>query len=73
MSAPAKCQNARQAALPAPELVSLVDGSERATDGDWWTQYGGTRHEASGVITFPPNSPPPCPFPCERCARRKGA
>lgn len=73
MTAPAKRTTARVNALPEPELVSLVEGSERPTDDGWWKEYGGTLDPASGVIAFPPNSLPPCPFPCERCARRKGA
>jgi hypothetical protein len=73
VSAPQKRVSARQSALPAPELVSLVDGSDRPADGDWWTEYGGTLDPASGVIKFPPRSLPPCPFPCERCRQREGA
>ncbi|GGW18669.1 hypothetical protein GCM10018980_58550 [Streptomyces capoamus] len=71
MTVPQKPADARVSALPAPELVSLVEGSERPADGDWWAQYGGTLDPASGVIAFPPKSLPPCPFPCELCARRR--
>ncbi|GGW15459.1 hypothetical protein GCM10018980_38490 [Streptomyces capoamus] len=73
MTAPARRTSARVNALPEPELVSLVDGSERRADDGWWEEYGGTLDPVSGVIAFPPNSLPPCPFPCERCAQRKGA
>ena len=73
MTAPAKRLHGRESALPEPELVSLVEGSERPAEGDWWTEYGGTLDPVSGVIAFPPNSLPPCPFPCARCERREEA
>ncbi|GGT05420.1 hypothetical protein GCM10010206_79420 [Streptomyces cinerochromogenes] len=72
MSAPQKRVSAGVSALQPPEL-SLIDGSGRPAGGDWWAECGGTLDPASGVIAFPPNSLPPCRFPCERCDRRKGA
>ena len=76
MTTPARRPNARQGALPAPELVSLTDGPmspRRATEGAWWDEYGGQLDPVSGVVAFPPNSLPLCPFPCELCIKREGA
>lgn len=74
MTAPAKRASARVSALPEPELVSLVDGPQRPSEGYWWTEYGGTHDPVSGVISFPPNALPPCSVPnCQRCAQREGA
>jgi hypothetical protein len=76
MSAPAKRLSARTSALPEPELVSLPDdplSGQEAIPAPWWAEYGGKLDQESGVVAFPPNALPPCPFPCERCARRKGA
>jgi hypothetical protein len=77
MSAPAKRVSGRVSALPEPELISLVDdpaGPYVDSPEGWWTEYGGTRDEVSGVIAFPPNSLPACSFPCSLCdAKREGA
>jgi hypothetical protein len=78
MSAPARRVSGRVRALPEPELVSLVDapaGPYVDTPEGWWTEYGGTLDEASGVIAFPPRSLPPCPlYPeCSHCRQREGA
>jgi hypothetical protein len=71
MMSPTTRLNRRMRALPAPELVSLVEGSEGRSEGDWWTQYGGALDPASGVIAFPPRSLPPCRVPnCRRCETR---
>jgi hypothetical protein len=74
MTAPAKRVSARVSGLPEPDLVSLVDGDEKASESGWWTEYGGIRDAASGVIAFPPNALPPCSVAnCQRCARKQGA
>lgn len=76
MTTPAKRVSARLSALPAPELVSLPDGPvdpQTAMQAPWWTEYGGTLDESTGVIAFPPRSLPPCPFPCALCERQEGA
>lgn len=74
MTRPAKRQNARESALPAPELVSLGDepqGRENVIQAPWWVAYGGWRDEETGVLRFPRCAPPPeCPFPCQLCDRR---
>lgn len=76
MTPPAKRFSTRLSGLPDPELVSLHDdplGGQQAIPAPWWTEYGGTLDEASGVIAFPPGSLPPCPFPCQLCEHREGA
>ncbi|MFJ2608912.1 hypothetical protein ACIO13_28615 [Streptomyces sp. NPDC087425] len=63
--------NARESDLPAPEPGSPVDppdGERTPTDAPWYEAYGGTLDPESGVISFPPNSLPPCPFDCPTCA-----
>jgi hypothetical protein len=74
MTAPARVHRQREESLPAPELVSLPEDPidpQTAVQAPWWAEYGGTLDEASGVVSFPPRSLPPCPFPCERCQRRQ--
>jgi hypothetical protein len=77
MTAPAKRTSTRLSALPDPEIVSLIDdplGPYASSPDGWWTEYGGALDVKSGVVHLPASAdPPPCPFPCELCARRQGA
>ncbi len=59
----------RVSALPAPELVSLVDdpaGPYAGSPEGRWTQYGGALDTESGAVYLPGPNFPPCPLPCPR-------
>lgn len=70
MTIPESTLSDRQADLPSPELVGLVDASEDPSEGEWWQAYGGQLDVASGVIAFPLGAAPPCPF--AECLRHGG-
>lgn len=64
MTAPVKPARVRVSALPAPELVSLVDdpaGPYAGSPKGWWTEYGGALDAESGVVYLPGPNFPPCP------------
>ena len=57
----------RVSALPAPELVSLIDdpaGRYAGSPKGWWTEYGGALDAESRVVYLPGTNFPPCPPPC---------
>lgn len=69
MTAPVQRARVRVSALPAPELISLVDdpaGPYADSPEGWWTEYGGALDTESGVVYLPGPSSPPCPLPCPR-------
>ena len=69
MTAPEKRACIRVSALPAPELVSLVDDLAEpyaASPEGWWTQYSGALDIESGVVYLPGPNFPPCPLSCPR-------
>ena len=69
MTAPVKRTYVRVGALPAPELVSLVDdpaGPYAGSPEGWWTQYGGALDTESQAVCLPGPNFPPCPPPCPR-------
>lgn len=69
MTAPVRRACIRVSALPAPELVSLVEdpaGPYAGSPEGWWTEYGGALDTESGVVYLPGPNSPPCPLPCLR-------
>jgi hypothetical protein len=74
LSAPARVRRRREAELPAPELVSLIDDPEGPyadSPEGWWTEYGGALDSRSGVVYLPPGAARrPRAFPCAECTAK---
>lgn len=65
-----RVRRVRPSGLPSGRpYVHLECGGTEPRD-QWWTEYGGTLDQVSGVISFPRGALPRCPFPCAQLSPR---